>query len=419
VETQKNKSWTKGLPEFWSNLIFWMGGIVALTVWFFASAILKTSDALSVTGIIVIFVVYIVARAIYLRLKINYDEDDDKLRNLATCVLASAYVLFSINLNVQGNPFGGPGTMITFAACLIALGIKFYPYESNKDFVVASYEALEIVFCIGLVAELYVLWGTQWVWVPIALYLVTAVTDVWGDFDLDYTEDFLHPVVLGVFGIIVGIGVLNTILQFWNSPFLWGYQFGGEFLIAVSVLAVILGVKLSINALKSYRFMEMRAENLTYVTSLLISRNEFLEEDVKRSRCIEMVRRLEHNVRVTVRNGWYDMKVPYDKAKEHGVVVLITQEYERVSKMTLLELIDQSKMHQKLHFDGDVMEFALETIAGAIRRCTDEKVMNELRVRVQELKNLPKKYDGYGALMALINHAGINGLLLKVKVNQQ
>lgn len=178
--------------------------------------------------------------------KDNYDDSEITFRNLLIISAGGTMLMALINHNNPNQNYFGPVLwVVTIALSVLFLvilfaGDNFRVWQYGKYNYYSGFSKIIAIFAIiGMFSEMYIHFGTQFIWVPmIALtcFIETFFADPRVRRHLDFNEELRY--LLWVPAVVASV---STLYQFWFSKIAYGYELW-QVLIGVAVILVIIGV---------------------------------------------------------------------------------------------------------------------------------------------------------------------------------
>lgn len=311
------------------------------------------------------------------------DSDMRELRGMLVSISSSAVIWIELlTSSIHTNQWGIIGWIIAGLA-FVGLCVKTLKDESfgDVDFWVG---ALASLITTGSAVGVYLYWGSQYVWIPVVMFLVLcyflfSAQTGWKE-DVD-TKD-AKP-----FAIAVAIGVIATISQFWFTPIVYGYTLW-QLLIGVGIIAGIAGLVFLSKYMKRRKIQKQKdAEN----KKLLEAENAKNERIAKERR--EKLELLAGKIGKDEKPSWADIltlveaKYKLNKADWYKVI----------AKADIKELFAVSKIKNQIAWNYGALQTVLKEIEEVCKSCFDDTVIELMIGQIKSLEEY-STYTGYEPL---------------------
>ena len=200
------------------------------------------SESIATISVLVIF--------LYDTSKLDYNRDQESklsLLNSVIIIIGSANLAFLINnFNSDLNSFSP--ALWTIAVSIFLIGaviiLNNYAFQKIRNLTINSLINLVVMlgFAVLMAAEIYLNFGTQFIWIPIVLLTLRFML-------FDYDDDAFHIICRIIPGrkiyiklfnnislTLLAIGLISTLYQFWSLNILFGFKLW-QVLLALCLIA--------------------------------------------------------------------------------------------------------------------------------------------------------------------------------------
>ncbi len=179
----------------------------------------------------------------------EYDDFEITFRNLLIISAGGTMLMALINRNnTDQNYFGSVLWVVVIALVVFFLAIlfaggNFKVWQDGKYTYYSGFSKLIAIFAItGMLVEMYVHFGTQFIWVPmitLTCFIEIFFTDPIVRRHLDFSEGQSYLRYLSWVPAVAAL--VSTVYQFWFSEIVYGYELW-QILIGVAGVLAIIGV---------------------------------------------------------------------------------------------------------------------------------------------------------------------------------
>ena|GEM_PF-5959447 len=329
------------------------------------------------------------------------------LRNLLLITVGATLLSNLINThNLNQNNFGS----VAWTLCISIVGLlvtlllnyssdwdkklhdKYYQYHPNSGFI----KLLGILVIVALIAELYIHFGSQYIWIP----SMTLAAFLWYFFEDPKIEQFLDNDILQLLFITpIIIAVISTCSEFWFHNIVFGFSLW-QVLLGLGIILLILGAVLGYFVL-STRKKEAEAERIKTEAREAKQAEELVARELRSDEVREENMRLFQSIKNGDELSWDNIiKVyhQYDLYKNPGLLDIATQ----ISTLTLQQLITVSKLKKQLFWDG-YYTTALIIIEKIATKSNNDELLNKLISQLLDLTNFINQYFDFNGHNEALN----------------
>ena len=338
---------------------------------------------------------------------IAFYKEDDEMYLLRGLLIIGAFV-FLISKNLVSTPCMQQEKtlpliiisfcIIGFSALVFSGAVVSYFKNDTRDAIVMLFSKIiaitEIAWLLWILCNFF---GTQYIWIAgSTMVAVLAIYFTVDDTGYKINEFFIKETATILFFSPLGICLISTIIQFWNSSIVWGFSLG-EILIGLIVLVFLFFIGFGITKLVKYKKQKSKAKK---------EAREITEK--KENDALEIKNRLESaKKRLTDPN-----------AKEfllEDILLVIkenNQSIERFSWMSdilyrvdLTTLVTISDIKSHIVWNNDfivILQVINDFVENTFEDNLLKKYLNQMDLFLLKVEN-HKRYNGYKALIDRLN----------------
>ena len=327
------------------------------------------------------------------------------LRNiLITSAVATMLMLPANSNNHNQNDFGIVLWIIAVAAAVVVISVLVSNgelkdmFEELDDFLSGLSRLITLFVAVGLLGEMYVHFGTQFIWLPV-IVLCVLVMALYEDPSIYYkdTEDFLQ-IVAPI--ISLAIAVISTIYQFWFYKIVFGYVLW-QVLLAIVATAILIGLVFFVLWLIATADMKRTNREIALKKKAEEEKLKQEAENQKKEKAKSIATSLQ-TIQDAEKPSWYDIIAVYRHDKSNLSKVL-----PKLHLAQLQELVTISTFKEHIVWGGYFQE-ALQIMEEFAKKSYKDDELEILVKQANELLQLISKYESY---------AGYNEIMIEVDAN--
>ncbi len=282
------------------------------------------------------------------------------------------FALLHYNLHLERNSWGMIQWVILTGAFVLAITL---PALINDDSTEKTVVVLRALSAVAAASQVYLFFGSQLIWLPLVMYGGLA-TFIISREAYDWSEDKEFETTSE---IVLGLGSLSTIIQFWNSRVVFGYTLW-QVLLAVAILAICLTVIVAV--IKS-----MKRKNK--------KERECAEQKRKEREYLESLDQLINKIDSSETSSWNDL-IEFKRLSGGK------PSFERIAKAKLIDIFQVSDVKMRITWNGGEMDSALEMLDKVFVFCYEDTLLTQAIDQVKALEKFDS-YAGYDTLRNLLS----------------
>ncbi len=393
MKNQTNE-WLKKITNLSKNvaneLTFWFLAPIAMVLAVVIPKTLGLGTSVSITTLIAVMVLYMILRTDYVRTK-RFDEYEENFRHTLTLSVFFFFIFSYLEQVAPRNPWGAMGWIIaltTYSIVVILLLLK--NKKGLKRFSVYNWGLVAVapIFVIGCIAEIYLHWAMWWVWVPIGAIFFFAFTSIYSNLD-EFCKEDLKPIL-----ILLGIGVVSIIWQFWTLETFWSLKLWELLCWVVGVIVVILFLIFLYATLEKQN--EERRERELYEKNKTENEKQAMENLNKAMQMKEDLQNSPKSGMIMSQEIIEFLKFVYKFHLSNRVCL----KPQVLVELKIIDLIEVSEVKKQIRFENDAVLVAFYHFNSLVKDCFDDEILNSLREQLLKLEIL-EDYKGYDVLVNL------------------